>query len=288
MKLKKLLQAAAMGGALLSATANAQLEIPNNQYWDEGDADRWRTVISFPMLWAPAITIKAETDTGKTETEIPFKSILENLQFGLLAELYVTKAWWGFFIKAQYMDMGPDEPIELDINVGPAEIKTETDVSLKMGLYDIGMSWRVWRNLRIITLARATQMEVDIESEGGVCVPRPDFLGGGCLPDGPATPLDFKQNIDPGLTWDYNLGLEYGWWMGKTKRHGINLYGDVQAWGDSASTWAVDARYMYRVSKLNNFWLGWRHYEQNLTDDDTGHKTVVSMSGPLVGWAFSF
>ena len=291
MKLKKLLQAAAMGGALLSATANAQLEIPNDQYWDKGGENKWRVVFSFPMLWAPSINIKTETAEGnKSEHDIPFSSILENLQVGFLGELYITKAWWGFFVKAQYMDMGPDKPIESNLGLGPVEVDLETDIGLKMGLYDIGMSWRVWRNLRIITLGRATQLEVDIKGEGTTTTCLPNPFGGGCLgtPDGSPTvdSFSFKQNIDPGLTWDYALGLEYGWWMGRTNRHGINLYGDTALWGDSESTWLLEARYMYRVSKLNNVWAGWRHYEQKLEDEGT--DTTIAMSGPLVGWAFSW
>ena len=96
-------------------------------------------------------------------------------------------------------------------------------------------------------------------------------------------------DTDPDTSWDYALGLEYGWWFGATKRHGINLYGDTQAWGDSSSMWQVDLRYMYRVSKLNNFWLGYRHYEAKMEEDeDTGDQIELALSGPLMGWAFSF
>ena len=111
MKIKKFIQGAAMGAALLSGTASAQLEIPNDQYWDSGDPDRWRFVFAFPMLWAPSINLETEA-TGNVE--ITFKDILERLQMGMMFEMYLTKAWWGVFFKGMYMDI--NQPIETDIN----------------------------------------------------------------------------------------------------------------------------------------------------------------------------
>jgi hypothetical protein len=277
MKIKKILQAAAMGGAvLLSATANAQLEIPNDQYWDEGGVDKWRFIVAFPMLWAPSINLETEA-TGTVE--ITFKDILERLQMGMMGEFYLTKAWWGVFAKGMYMDIG--QPIELDILGGT--VNADLNLNLKMGMYDLGMSWRVWRNLRIITLGRLTAVSVDGTIEANICIPQ--IIGDGCSVEGN---IDDKFDVDVPDAWDYALGVEYGWWMGANKRHGINAYADVQAWGDSKEMWQIDVRYMYRVSKLNNFWLGYRHYEAVMEGETDADDTNLSLSGPLLGWAFSF
>jgi hypothetical protein len=291
MKIKKILQAAALGGALLSATANAQLEIPNDQYWDEGGADKWRFIVAFPMLWAPSIDLEIQAGGATTEAEISFGDSLKNLQMGFMGELYFTKAWFGVFLKGMYMDVETDE-LETSTQIAGDLVGLNLGVtpSLQMGLYDMGFSWRVWRNLRIITLARATSVTAKIKVKGNVNVSVPNLpppFGEGGTNDSTQA-FEDDLDVDPGLSWDYQLGAEYGWWMGGTKRHGINIYGDAQVDGDSDSSWLAEIRYMYRVSKLNNFWLGWRHYEMKTQEDDEGDQTVVTIAGPLLGWAFSF
>ena len=300
MKTKRLLQTAALGGALVSATANAQLEIPKGQYWDSGSED-FRAVLAFPMLWAPEINLNIEAgELDDIEVTIPFKDILTNLGIGFMGEFYLNYKWFGFVLKGMYMDLRPDT-ISESLGGDIIGLDLDVDVGLRMGMYDIGLSWNLWRNLRLFTLGRVTQVDVTVEVEGNVSASLPDGAPAGCNPNrpfplgclvDPGTEIgqDFegKADVEPDDMWDYMLGLQYSWWMGQTKRHGINLYGDVAVGGDSDSAWQIDVRYMYRVSKLNNFWLGWRTYQSVTEEDDNGHATTINLNGPLAGWAFSF
>ena len=303
MKIKRVLQTAALGGALVSATANAQLEIPRGQYWDTKPVDGFQTVIAFPMLWAPEISLDIDTDGGTTEVVIPFKDIVERLNVGLMGELYVNWKWLGLIAKGMYMDVstkdaGADFSYDTGA-IGTIEGNLDADVNLKMGMYDLGLSFRLWRNLRLFTVARLTQVDVSVKLDGNVgidypglpagCDPNAGIIGGCVVPPfKDSSAINEKIDVTPDDAWDYQVGLQYAWWLGNTKRHGINLYGDIQAWGDSDQAWQLDLRYMYRVSEMNNFWLGWRTYVSEMEPDDQGHQTVVTLNGPLAGWAFSF
>lgn len=288
MKTSRLLQTVALGGALVSANAHAQLEIPKGQYWDSGSED-FRIVVAFPMAWMPEINLNIETDADDLEVTIPFKDILTNLAGGFMGEFYLNYKWFGFVMKGMYMRLQPDT-IESGFGGNLGGLDLDIDVGLKMGMYDIGLSWNLWRNLRLFTLGRVTQVDVTVELEGEVNYPG---LPVDCKPPRCVFPPLNESgkadiSVEPDDMWDYMLGLQYAWWMGDTKRHGINLYGDVAVGGDSASAWQVDVRYMYRVSKLNNFWLGWRTYQSVTEEDDNGHNVTINLNGPLAGWAFSF
>ena len=293
MKIKRVLQTAALGGALVSATANAQLEIPRGQYWDTKPVDGFQTVIAFPMLWAPEISLDIDTAGGTTEVVIPFKDIVERLNVGLMGELYVNWKWLGFIAKGMYMDVSTkDAGADFNFDVpgigGSIDGNIDADVNLKMGMYDVGLSFRLWRNLRLFTLARLTAVDVSVKLDGNVSSPGLGCTVIGCLLPPFDEPISEKIDVTPDDSWDYQVGLQYAWWLGNTKRHGINLYGDIQAWGDSDQAWQLDLRYMYRVSEMNNFWLGWRTYVSEMEPDDQGHQTVITLNGPLAGWAFSF
>ncbi len=291
MKTSRLLQTVALGGALVSANAHAQMEIPKGQYWDSG-SEEFRIVVAFPMLWAPEINLNIETDADDLEVTIPFKDILTNLGMGFMGEFYLNYKWFGFVAKAMYMDLRP-ETVSTGFEGDLGGLDLDIDVGLKMGMYDIGLSWNLWRNLRLFTLGRVTQVDVTVELEGNAKINFPGYPAG-CSKLCIVPPVDADENfkgdasVEPDDMWDYLLGLQYAWWMGNTKRHGINLYGDVAVAGDSGSAWQVDVRYMYRVSKLNNFWLGWRTYQSVTEEDDNGHATTINLNGPLAGWAFSF
>ena len=65
---------------------------------------------------------------------------------------------------------------------------------------------------------------------------------------------------------------------------------DVGLAGDNDRDYSIDARAIYRFSDLNNIWFGWRHLnvKSKSVTDDSKYTVDLTMTGPMLGWAFTF
>ena len=73
-------------------------------------------------------------------------------------------------------------------------------------------------------------------------------------------------------------------------RWGLMLNADVGIVGDNDRDFSTEFRALYRVSKLNNFWFGYRYLliGSDATVDGVNYSMDMTEVGPTVGWAFTF
>lgn len=111
------------------------------------------------MLRAPENNRDFETAAGATGVTIPFKDILTNPSFGFMGEIYLHWKWLGLVAKGMYLDLNPNG-VGTGFNLRPIVGDVDLNIGLEMGMYDFGLSWKLWRNLRLFTLGRVAQVAV--------------------------------------------------------------------------------------------------------------------------------
>lgn len=238
-------------------------------YADSGnplpDDDQWRFTIAFPMIWAPQINGKIRGEEPIDFT-IEFKDILENLSFGLMAELYANKGPYGFALRTNFMRVE-------DANSRSGLVDVDVKTKLQMGVNDLLASLQVHENVRLVTGVRQifAKMDVDLKSS----------IGSEVIIDERYTAVDSNQ-------FDLLFGINYSHWF--SGRWGIMLNADVGVFGDNDRDYSAEFRGLFRLSDLNNFWFGYRYLNIGSDSKNDGVKVSTDMSqvGPTVGWAFTF
>ncbi len=90
--MKKLSMVLLMLMTHFAAFASEEYELGPDSY-DEGK-DEWSYLIAFPMVWAPDISGSISADRERVDIDVPFKNIIDNLNFGVIGELYAQKGDW--------------------------------------------------------------------------------------------------------------------------------------------------------------------------------------------------
>jgi len=227
--------------------------------------DQWRFTIAFPMLWMPDIDGKIRGDE-RVDFSITFDDILDNLNFGMMFELYANRGPYGLAFRANFMQV-EDERSRTGL------LDTRVQTNLDMGVNDLLASFRVHDKLRLVTGVRHiyAKMELDVYST----------LGGNEVFDETITLTDDNQ-------YDYLVGINFNHWM--NDRWGLMFNSDLAIAGDNDRDFSAELRALYRVSDLNNFWFGYRYLQIGGDSEQDGITVKLDMiqSGPTLGWAFTF
>ena len=105
------------------------------------DDDQWRFTVAFPMIWAPDINGRIRGGEN-IDFNISFSQILENLDAGLMGELYANRGRFGVAFRFSYLNTLMEE--SSSGNVLDTMVKTQLD----MGLSDLSASWKVHENMK--------------------------------------------------------------------------------------------------------------------------------------------
>lgn len=99
----------------------------------------------------------------------------------------------------------------------------------------------------------------------------------------PTNTMFNTSSLDGGETFnDFMLGARYTWAL--SERWKLTLRGDG-SWGDTEGTWNTSAVVQYRVK--HGAWLfGYRYL--NVEVEAGGSSTDLTMSGPMIGFGFTF
>ncbi|MCW8926098.1 MAG: hypothetical protein OQJ84_07570 [Xanthomonadales bacterium] len=241
---------------VLPASADSGNPLPENP-------DQWRFSLAFPMLWAPTINGRVRGDT-RVDFEIGFKDILENLDMGLMAELYANRGPFGVALRINYMQVNSTNNID-----GLVFDSIETD--LEMGVNDFLASWEIHDQLRLVTGIRHIHAKLDLD----IATKLP--------PEGGEMIRVTDDNM-----YDFLVGVNYDHWF--SPKWGVMLNADIGLFGDYDRDYSTEIRALYRISDLNNFWFGFRYLNIGSDSKDNGRLLKVDMSqvGPTLGWAFTF
>jgi hypothetical protein len=229
------------------------------------DDDQWRFTIAFPMLWAPQINGEIRGDEPVDFT-IEFKDILENLEFGLMGELYAKKGKYGLIFRTNYMRVEDENSRH---GLADTRIKTE----MTMGVNDLAASFRVHENVRLVTGVRQVFAKLDLDVLS--------TIGGSEI-------LNDQISVTDSSQFDLLIGVNYSHWF--NDRWGIMLNSDVGIAGDNDRDFSAEFRALVRISDLNNFWFGYRYLTigSDTETDGTTYSLDMSQLGPTIGWAFTF
>jgi len=232
----------------------------------ENEEDQWRFTIAFPMLWAPNINgeIKGE---NQFDFEVGFDDIFEDLQFGLMGELYANRGRFGVAFKFNYLNASDGSS-----NSGTL-LNTHVKTDVTMGVNDLLASWEVHEKVQLFAGVRHVHAKIDVTLDAG--------FGGDPL-------INRKITVSDDNQFDYLVGFNFDHWF--TPRWGALLSADVAVAGDNDRDYSTDVRALYRISDLHNVWFGYRYLNIGTDITQNGITTKVDMSqgGPMLGWAFTF
>ena len=227
--------------------------------------DDWRFTIAFPMVWAPDIDGRIRGGEP-VDFNISFTDILDRLNFGLMFELYANRGPYGLFFRSMYMRVKDDSS-----RSGFLDTRVKTD--MQMGVNDLVASFRVHDKVRLLAGVRNifANIELDILAERNGVVIRDEVV----------TVTDENQ-------FDFLVGINFNHWI--NDRWGLMLNSDVGFSGDNDRNFSAEFRALYHINDLHNFWFGYRYLQiGNDTEEDGNTYSVdMMMSGPTVGWAFTF
>jgi hypothetical protein len=227
--------------------------------------DQWRYSIAFPMVWLPDINGKVRGDES-VDFEIPFKDIVENLNFGLMFELYANRGSFGLVFRSNYMRVRDESSRS---GILDTQIKTQLD----MGVNDLLASFRVHEKVTLFTGIRNIHARMDLKIRS---TRESEDL------------INKTIKITDSSMSDLLFGLNFDHWF--NSRWGIMLSADMGVVGDNDRDFSTEFRALYRISDLNNIWFGYRFLNlgNDVVTDSKKYKIDMSQHGPTIGWAFTF
>lgn len=240
------------------------------------DNDKWKFTLLFPMIWAT--DIKGEIDVGSDviEVDIPFNDITDSLTFGYMTEFYAQKGHWVYAVKLNYLE-SEDEFITDELNlpgtgipIAPSHRIITEQVS---GTTDLMVGYQLKDSIRLYTGVRIIFSEIDLDITP---------LGSGIIE------IEEKINLADETLHDWLVGADYTYRF--NPRWSLILSGDVAIAGDNEKDYVGNAVLTFRMSKLNNLWMGYRYMriKDTMTKDGIDIKTDFVQQGPMIGWAFTF
>ena len=66
----------------------------------------------FPHGLAPDISGSIAADSERVDIDVPFKDIIDNLNFGVIGELYAQKGDWLYSLRVNYLRIKSDSQTE--------------------------------------------------------------------------------------------------------------------------------------------------------------------------------
>jgi hypothetical protein len=183
-----------------------------------------------------------------------------------MGKLYANRGRYGFAFRTNYMR------VENEMSrTGLINIRAQTE--LTMGVNDLLASFQVHDKVRLVTGVRHVFAKLDLDLETSI---------------GNGEVVDSELTITDSNNFDLLFGLNFTHWM--SDRWGLMLNADVGIAGDNDRDFSAEFRALYRISKLNNFWFGYRYLliGSDVTTDGVDYTMDMTEVGPTVGWAFTF
>jgi hypothetical protein len=261
------------------AFAVITLMLPGSARAGQADGNKGWEVVILPYLWALSLNGTVAVKGQKSDVDMTFGDILDNLNIAAMANLEVRKGRFGVFASPLYSQLEDDASVETDTQ------PLNANVTVNMFILEFGVNYR-FGPYALNSTAGAGSSSVTL---------RP-FIGGRY------TSLDGDINIkDDGLpSYDGNqdwidpvIGVHSQWDI--TRRWNVTLGGSIGGFGVGTQfAWSalglVGYRFNFSKSVTGNVLLGYRALYQNY-DTGTGSNYFewdTTMYGPILGLSIGF
>ena len=252
-------------------------EIGPDTYKENPEFDDWNYLVAFPMVWAPSINGEMDTEGERVDFKVPFKDIFDNLNFGLIGELYAQKGKWLYSLRFDYMRMNAStetEELRGPITGGIIAPAHKIRLKLQMAANDLLVGYEVYPGLRLLTGVRHVYANGDI--------------GVSPMTDDGFIKIEKEFNLVKQNNFDWLVGATYRFWF--TDDWGIAVAGDTMIYGDNDRDLGFSAQALYRFGGIHNVWIGYRYLQIGSDTITNGIETKSDFiqHGPQLGWAFTF
>jgi hypothetical protein len=234
-------------------------------YAQDGSDTGWEFSI-VPYGWFIGITGDVTTEGEKTDVDMSFSDILDNLDIAGQMQIEARKGRWGIFLQPNYLkvsDDGKTQGIKTDITI--------QTLFTELGGFYRARKWNIEGNsnrpviLDLLVGGRYWDMKTEIELRDPVSGMRIDET-------------ERDDFVDPfigfrlGVSLTNSLMLNLRWDMG-----GFDITSE-----SSNFTWNALAVLGYEVSKVTTLYAGYRGLGLDHNNAD------ITIYGPLVGAGFRF
>lgn len=219
--------------------------------------------------WMP--NIYADSASG-SESEIDLGTILDDLQFMVMAVAGVKKDRWGFYVDVIYLDLEDDNSSTKNLPHLPGRpgrpVNVYTDVELESWVVTPTVSYNILEKdkFKLDLLAGARYLYLDVDLQVNLDGVRDHQL----------------SKSDSSHVWDGIVGIKGEVML--SKKWYMPYYADVGT-GDSDLTYNLFGGFGYRFSRVDLL-AGWRYLRWNF--DDNSALDNMYINGPLVGVKIRF
>lgn len=230
---------------------------------DPAEADEWRFAV-VPYVWAIALNGSVRAKGVKAKVDMDFQDVLDVLDAAVLVVAEARKGEIVLRLDQQYMSVSESAKTN--------GLRAEADMDLYMGTFKVGTPITdepdaplVFVGTRYWNFSTRASLKT-----GGVTL---------------ASGKDSTSWWDPLVGAEATLPIDDKW--------SILAAGEVGGFGigdASDSTWGASLLASRKSDNGDNFLIGWRYLTVDKTEGSGAGKTEldVSMSGPIVGYAFRF
>ena len=244
-------------------------------YAGESENDEGWKIVIVPYLWALSLNGTVAVKGQKSDVDISFGDILDNLNIAAMADLEVSKGRFGVYVHPLYAKM--EDSVSTDA--------AKADITTNMFILEFGVNYRLGPYALGSTTGASLPSVTVTPYIGG----RYTYLDGD---------LNIKNDNLPSYTGDQDwidpvIGLRTQWNI--TRRWNFILGGDIGGFGvGSHFAWSalglVGYRFNFSKSVTGNVLLGYRALDQNY-DTGTGSNYFewdTTMYGPVLGLSIAF
>ncbi|ABV86567.1 hypothetical protein [Shewanella pealeana] len=258
-----------------AAFASDEYEVGPDSY-DEGK-DEWNYLIAFPMVWAPDISGSISADADRVDIDVPFKNIIDNLNFGVIGELYAQKGDWLYSLRINYLRVKSDsqtEGLKGPITGGIISPGHNIETDMHLAVNDFLAGYEVTPGLRLFTGVRHVFSKIDLNVKP--------------LSDDGLIHINANIPIADEHLFDWLVGVTYRYWLSES--WGVSVGADTKIYGDNDRDYGFNASALYRFGDLHNVWIGYRYLQIGNDSEVDGVQYEMDFieKGPQIGWAFSF
>ncbi len=256
------MNSAAAGSSIRRATLVGLLCMtgPMSSQVFAADGEDWEWVVA-PYLWAVSFDTdleRTQPPAGGISSDSEFEDVLDKLDGVFQVHLEGQQDEWGLFTDFTYLGLSDsaDHP----------RFHTESDLDAR--LFELAGVWSpgAGRYQGLDVFAGLRYIDVDLAVQFDPVNPLFN-----------TTAFDGSESIN-----DFMIGARYTWPL--SDRWGVTVRGDT-SFGDTEGTWNTSAVVNYRMT--HGAWLfGYRYLSVELESADS--KTDLTLSGPMVGYGFTF
>ncbi len=222
-------------------------------------------------IWAADFSGEVDTPLGDVPFDVPFSTLVDNLQMGFFGSFEARKDKWLIFTDIVY----------LDVEAGASPAVTPGDsidisgiVSMEGGAINLvgGYNLLVKGKSRLDLIAGVRYLDLgsEIAFSGTVS----------------GNPVAVNKSVQMGTALDAIIGVKGKYAFANAERWSIPYHLDIGA-GDSDFTWQALTGISYQAATWVDVALTYRHMEWDLKSTDGAIKNV-NLSGPSFGAIFHF